>query len=60
MKRRDMAVKNISPKEKVQSQRDKFIAKAKELGVTTEKAFDAALKRIGTAKTNPPQKKKSK
>jgi hypothetical protein len=45
-----MEGKKATPTPKSQSQKEKFIAMAKELGSdTSEKAFDAALKRVGKA-----------
>lgn len=47
-------------KPKAESQKEKFIAMAKELGSeTSEKAFDAALKRVGKAPMTDKAKKKA-
>jgi hypothetical protein len=54
-----MTAKKATTAPKSQSQKEKFIAMAKELGSdTSEKAFDAALKRVGKAAV--PEKLKPK
>lgn len=44
---------------KSQSQKDKFMAMAKELGNTTELAFNRVLKRVGKATVPAKPKKKA-
>ena len=50
--------KKATVKPKSQSQRDKFIAMAKEVGGASEKAFNAVLKRVGKAVTPAKTKRK--
>jgi hypothetical protein len=56
-----MTAKKATTAPKSQSQKDKFMAMAKELGNTTELAFNKVLKRVGRAKpsTRSPAKPKS-
>lgn len=53
-----MTEKKITPDKK--SQKDKFIAMAKQLGEATETAFNNVLKRVGKAKVPSKPKKKAK
>lgn len=52
-----MAHKEKPTTEKSQSQKDKFIAMAKELGEASETAFNKVLKRVGKAVPVKPAKK---
>ena len=54
-----MTAKKATTTLKSQSQKDKFMEKARELGATTELAFNAILKRVGTAKMSAKSKKKA-
>ena len=52
-----MTAKKATTTHKSQSQKDKFMEKARELGTTTELAFNKILKRVGSAKMATPPKK---
>ena len=54
-----MAAKKATAAIKSQSQKDKFIAMAKELGEASETAFNKVLKRVGRASVPAKAKKKS-
>ena len=53
-----MTTKKATTTAKSQSQREKFMAMAKELGEVSETAFNKVLKRVGKATV--PAKKKAK
>ena len=53
-----MTTKKATMSEKSQSQKQKFMAMARELGETSETAFNRVLKRVG--KATMPAKKKAK
>lgn len=52
------AMKSKKPLAESPSQKDKFIAMAKELGEASETAFNKVLKRVGKAKVPAKTKKK--
>ncbi len=55
-----MTAKKATTDPKSQSQKDKFMAMAKELGEASETAFNRVLKRVGKAAVPDKPKKKAK
>ena len=55
-----MTTKKATTTLKSQSQKELFIATAKELGETSEKTFNAVLRRVGKAKVLDKPKKAAK